>query len=89
LTLKKPILFPADVNRIELPVHKNAVQIAAVLPIRLGSNFFTIVLCENGILALSLSFRFFGWVHETAWNIGYAFPAHVSQPQRNIFFGVL
>jgi hypothetical protein len=39
LRLKKPIRFPAEVNRIELPVQRNAVIIAAELPIRDESNF--------------------------------------------------
>jgi hypothetical protein len=37
--LKKPSLLPADVNSIELPVQRNAVRIAAELPIRDESNF--------------------------------------------------
>jgi len=37
LTLKKPILFPAEVNRIELPLHRKAVIIAAEFPMKFGS----------------------------------------------------
>ena len=39
MRLKKPIRFPADVKRMELPVQRNAVRIAAEFPMRDVSNF--------------------------------------------------
>ncbi len=39
LRLKNPIRLPAVVNRIELPVHRIAVSIAAEFPRREGSKF--------------------------------------------------
>ena len=49
MMLKNPILFPAEVNRMELPVQRNAVRIAAEFPMRDESNFSRYVKSDGGM----------------------------------------
>jgi hypothetical protein len=46
-TPNEPILLPADVKRIELPVQRHEVSIAAVSPTRLESKLLTDKLQQN------------------------------------------
>jgi hypothetical protein len=42
LTLKKPILLPADANRRELPIQRQEVSMPADSPIKIESKLLTI-----------------------------------------------